>query len=446
MFFISALNLAIQRKGSQMLKFMRSAFSAVSIIVLILHIAVAAEIITGSSTLKLNSPADAAVRYKAVSIAADSLKSSIHEWLSRTTQNAPDLENPIEKHFFNILIKECIKKAKQDSYFEGHEWTLNLDIKDEEVQKVIAAHDKRCDSIAAHHWNLAQDAIADSNYPAIYITSINALFYTMGVISAPKEGSKMENQVREAVQDVLDKLTIHYSSPIIKGKLGEISETQIGITAKIEEKPFPGLVLLARLHNGTRITSLTTDEQGKAELANIKMPFVAYGTFLHVVPNFGAIVNPGYVFEAESFGLSLRETQDQTLIFNVIKPVYSLNYQARAANKVEVPQDFSSDRRLRSFLEDSCHMEPQKSAEQADLELDVRCQVSSYTFDEREETDMKVEVQAEIKQNSSGDSIGKTELLHKKTFDSNHPIPYGLFFWEATNELKIMIREMLKEL
>ncbi len=416
-------------------------------LVLLMLSSMSAEIISGSSSLSLNTPATPEIRNEAVTVAADSLKNALYVWLQESMQTAPDLNNPVIKHFFNLFAKSCIKRAKQDSYFEGHEWTLNLDVKDTDVREAVAEHNAWCDSIASENWKIAQDAIAANRYPAVYNACIHTIFYAMGRMGGPTEQQNIAAQARSALQEFLGKLKIVYSSPIIKGKLGDSAETVIDVTVSVGDVPLPGMVLLARLPDGMMVTTLTTDAGGKATLANIKMPFVAYGTFLHVVPNFGAVINPGYIFEASAFGIKLNESQDQTLIFNVVKPVYSLNYQAVAANKIEIPADFSSDARLRKFLQDSCHMQPQAGTGPVDLAVDITCQVSSYTFDEREETEMKVEMQASIKQQAvGGGAVERTALLHKKAYDSNHPIPMGLFFWETTNALKKQIREMLVEL
>ncbi|MBD3391175.1 MAG: hypothetical protein GF418_03895 [Chitinivibrionales bacterium] len=409
--------------------------------------AAGAEIISGTSVMKLNTPANAQIRNEALGIAADSLKSALYHWLHYSLNAAPDVGNPVKKHFFSRYAAACIKEAKQDSYFEGREWTLNLDIKDEDARRLLAAHNARCDSIASESWRTAQQAVANKQYTAVYSSTIRALFYSLGKLGEPEGKTDITPQARAALQEFMKSLKVSYSTPILKGKLGEKSETDVTITATVGETPFPGLVLLARLPDGTHITTLETNEQGIARLANITMPFVAYGTFLHVVPDFGAIVDPAYSFEADAFGITLGQGQDQTLIFNIVKPVYTLEYAATAASKMEIPPDFATDGRLRSFIEDSLHLQPQSGKLPTDIVIDIQCQVSSYTFDEREETDLKVEVKASVKQNTvGGGHVERTELLHKKTYDSNHPIPKGLFFWEATNKLKGMLKEMLARL
>ena len=90
-------------------------------------------------------------------------------------------------------------------------------------------------------------------------------------------------------------------------------------------------------------------------------------------------------------------------------------------------------------------MQPMTGDKPVDVKVVIRCQVSSYMFDEREETDMKVEAQISINQSGAG-AVDRTEVIHKKTFDSNHPIPSGQFFWETTNNLKSITKKMLMEL
>jgi len=404
-----------------------------------------AEMITGTSVMRLSTPATPQIRNEAVMIAADSLKTALSLWLHETGLAESDLKNPIKRHFFSIIAKSCIQKAKQDSYFEGRDWILNLDIKDDDVREIVTKHNAWCDSLTQENWKEAQTAMQAGQYPVFYRACVQSLFYAAGVFVKSAPPSAAETGARAAMQEFLKTLVITCSQPIISGKLGQMVETEITFTAKAADMPLPGLALLARLPDGTKIASLTTGADGTAKLENIRMPFVAYGTFLHVVPNFGAVINSGYTFEADAFGIRLGEGHEQTLIFNIVKPVYSLNYRAVAANKVEVPADFSSDAWLRKFLEDSCHMQPMTAGKAADITLDVRCQVSSYSFDEREQTDMKVEVQASAHQGGGG-MANKTALVHKKTYDSNHPIPTGQFFWEASNNLKVFLKQMLIEL
>jgi hypothetical protein len=306
-------------------------------------------------------------------------------------------------------------------------------------------HNAWCDSIAQSNWATAQEALETKQYTIFYQTCTQSLFYSLGTIRSEQERNSIEAQARTALQEFLGKLTVACSQPIISGKPGRAVETEISFTAKVGDLPFAGLVMIARLPNGIKVADLTTDTDGKAMLKDIKMPFVAYGTFLHIVPNFGACISSGYTFEASAFGVKLHDSQEQSLIFNMVKPVYSLNYQAIIANKADVPTNFSSDAWLRKFLEDSCHMEPVSGSKTTDLTIDIRCQISSYTFDEREETDLKVEVQASIVQ-SDGKSSNRTAVINKETFDSNHPIHSGKFFWQTTTNLMAIIRQMLMEL
>jgi hypothetical protein len=402
-----------------------------------------AEIITGTAVMKLTSPATAEVRAQAMNLAADSLSDAISEWMRNTGLPIPDLGNPVKKHFFGEFTKACLKRAKQDSYFEGHEWMLNLDIRDEDAKQVMAVYNASCDSSALANYREAAEAAAAKQYSRLYRSSVRALFYALGAVGRPADEDSVETLARAALGDVLARLSITYDKPIIKGKPGRKVTAPIVVKAAAGEAPFEGLVLLARLPDGTKVATLTTDAQGFASLDTFTMPFVAYGTFLHVVPDLGAMVGGGYSFEASAFGVRLTESQDQTLIFDVVKPVYTLTYQAVAANKVDVPADFSSDVWLRKFLQDSCSMLPlSPGRKDADIVVDIRCQVSSYTFDEREETEMKVEARASIRQ-SDGIAAEKTAELNKHTYDSNHPIPAGQFFWETTTNLKGLIKQML---
>jgi hypothetical protein len=407
----------------------------------------AADLISGASVMKLDAPATAEIRAEALSAAADSLGKSLYNWLQKNNEPVPDLSNPVRKHFFTVFTRSCIQRARQDSYFEGYQWVLNIDIKEEDAKDALAKHNAWCDSIAQTSWKTAQQSIQTGQYASFYDACVHSTFYSMGKVGHIPPDTDIEHQARTALQKFLDRLHVSYSQPIIKGKPGEVVELGVEITTKVDDTPFPGLHLLARLPDGTKVTNLTTDADGRTALSAIKMPFVAYGTFLHVVINFGATINPAYVFEAPALGLHSFESQDQTLIFNTIKPVYTLSYQAVAANKVSIPADFSSDTWIRKFIEDSCHMKRAAGDAGADLILRVRCQVSSYVFDEREETELKVESLISIKQTvPGGNAIERSDLVHQKSYDTNQPIPSGQFFWETTTQLKALLKQILAQL
>jgi hypothetical protein len=176
----------------------------------------------------------------------------------------------------------------------------------------------------------------------------------------------------------------------------------------------------------------------------MKMPFVAYGTFLNMRPNAGPAVDTSMTFRFQNLGLEPGSSLEQTLIFQLIKPGYRLSYQVNAANEVDIPKDFHKETSISKFLQDSCHMDPVGDGETADLVLDVRLQVSSYSYDENEETRLKTETQTTMKQTGgSANRVEEVGVLYEKAYDSNHEIPTGLYFWETTIELRKLIREML---
>jgi hypothetical protein len=393
----------------------------------------------------LNMPATPEIRNEAAGLAADSLKTSIHSWLRKNGLPAPDKTNPVKRHFFSLFAKTCIQKARQDSYFEGRTWMLNFDISSEDVMKLIASHDAWCDSNMNAAWTRTQQAIIDNEPAATYSFCMQTIFYSMGKFNLQQEQPAIETQARNAIQTFLKTLTISCSQPILSGKPGHPIESDVVFGVKTGETPFPGLVFTARLADGTKVASIITDADGNASLTDFRMPFVSYGAFLVVRPNFGAAISNSYNFDAADFGIRLNDGQEQSLIFNVKKPAYSLSYQILSSNQSDVSSDFANDSWLRKFLEDSCYMKPVSGEKMPDLSISLKCQVTSYTYDQKEETELKVEAMAAIQQ-SGGAQVNKTEVINKCTYDSNHPIPSGQFFWQTTMNMRAMLRRMLMEL
>lgn len=406
----------------------------------------AASGINGVFVRTLHKPAAGALREEAFAAAADSLKRSLHGWLLEAAANPPDLENAVEAFHFNAFGDSCLGAAREDSYLEGREWTVTYTIDPDTAQRLLAAHNARSDSLAAAYWNLVQEGQKHSRWPVVYNGGIHALFYSMGNFSAADANPTLAAS-RGALQKLLDKLTIRYSNVIIQGKPGHAVENTITATALVDSMPLAGLILTAKLPAGEECLTVATNSDGVADFAQLRIPFVPYGSFLHIKPNFGEIISPARDFEPEPFGVTLTGGQDQELIFNIVTQTYSLDYSANSIAQLPMPAGLRTGDMVRAFLQDSCHCTPAPAGQVADLAISLQLQSTSYTYDELEETRLKTEMSLVVNQaESAGATVEKALVVHEQSYDSNHEIPVGLYFWETRNKLRQSIRNTLNEL
>ncbi len=416
-------------------------------------VCLSAQKITGVARLMLNSPATHEHRQQIKALALDSLKGSIVEWMEQTHRRVPDSTRPVEWHHFMSFVEECAKSGEKESFVEQREWTLRIEVAPDRLVSLLDDHNARVKPLALKYWALAQEGIKHNRATVIFTGSVHTLYHALGYLGAPfliernNEPIDLKEESRKALQQVLDSLKIQYSSFIIKGKPGNSPDNFVTITAAIDSVPLAGLPFTASLPNGRHLFKVQTGTDGTTPLGEFSIPFVPYGTFLHIQPNLGGIVKPSLHFGLADFGLAPGEGHDQTLIFNIVKQSYTLDYKVSGGSQMNVPQNFVNGQLVRNFLEDSCNLIQSSSSNPSDLEIVIQTQVSSYTFDSREETEIKAEVLAKVKQlQSGGNQVEKTYVLNQKVFDSNHEIPTGLFFWETTSSLRNLLRDMLNSL
>ncbi len=408
------------------------------------------EDVVGASMMTLRGPVKDELRSVADSTAIDSLAQSLTDWISETLQMEFDLNNPVAKHFFDMVLTKAVNRAEKDSYIDGREWIVTITLPEQKMHDLVTEHNTRLDSLVRSFGRLAVEGAQHQRYAVVYNAGIKTLFYAAGIVGAPigtaEDSTRAEivNSTRDELQKLLNTMKVTYSAPLLKGKPPNPIENDVTVTAVIDSVPFAELVLDGILPNGRKVVTLKTGADGKTDFGRMKMPFVAYGTFLNMRPNAGPAVDTSMTFRFQNLGLEPGSSLEQTLIFQLIKPGYRLSYQVNAANEVDIPKDFHKETSISKFLQDSCHMDPVGDGETADLVLDVRLQVSSYSYDENEETRLKTETQTTMKQTGgSANRVEEVGVLYEKAYDSNHEIPTGLYFWETTIELRKLIREML---
>lgn len=416
-------------------------------------LSVRAETISGMSSIELTSPVTPALKEKQRKSALDSLSSSLSIWINDFFDNCLDPNNPISKYFLDKFTDQCKQKAKEESLIEGRELTIEYYIPSQTLDEIIIQHNAHYDSRATDFWKTVLEAQKYNQDITAFEAGMKALFYSMAHIGSPLDissipaGTTLTQHLQTILQKLINRVEISFSEPIITGMPPNLPQNNVTITVTIDTLPFPNFPLITYRPNGKEVIALKTNTDGSVPLSNMKIPFVARGAFLYIRPKLGALIDPTLSFEAKSFGLKLNENVDQTLIFNIIKPVFSLEYTASSVNQTKIPSVFSDKTQIQKFLTDSLHLQPATGKQAPDIAININCQISSYTYDEREQTQMKVETKTVIRElEPNGSTVEKVEVINDKYYDVNHEIPIGLFFWQSSNALRDLLRRMLDEL
>ncbi len=409
--------------------------------------------VSGVAKMTLNSPVNPQLRKQQRKIAQNDLINSINKRITELLPPDFDRKNPVSKYLLDKFYASCIQNAKESSSMDKHIWTLDYTLPISTMDSIIVAHNTYNDAQAFHFMEIITQSQKNNLETTIFNAGINVLFYAIAHFGEPlmapdiQPAKTLIQYIRPIVQNILDRININFNSPIITGKPANKPQNEINITVLLDTVPFPNFALSASLPDGKKLISLKTDNNGNAPLSELKTPFVIHGTFLHIKPDFSTFTEASFSFDIKSLGLNIQENIDQTLIFNIVKPVYILDFKTTSVSKMEIPPDFSSSKAIEKFLCDSCSLQPKTGIKQTDLSIKIYCQVSSYSYDEKEITTMKVESHSIIKELKQGGSeVERTVILNEKNYDINHEIPIGLFFWESLKALQVLIKQMLDEL
>lgn len=415
------------------------------------HFPIQAQTIEGTSLIKLKSAVTPQTKQKQRLLAMDSLTNSLVSWINDFFGNSFDPNNPIYEKFINKLLIACKANVQEQFSIQQRDYIIKLTVPNNVLDSIIASYNTHFDTLALHYWYEVTEALKANNYQKIYTSGLQSLYYSMAHIGSPIEtpeipGTQLTKQVRLTVQKILKAMDISLGNPIITGKPPNLAKENLSLELSIASKPLTNIPLVALLPNERKLFSFTTDMNGRVSLAKFKVPFVPRGAILYIQPDFATILGSSTFISAQSLGLKLTENINQTLMFNIIKPVYTLEYSAIAVNQLEIPVVFTEPTFIHNFLKDSCSLQP-GNKQDADIAIKINCQVLNYTYDELEETRVKVEANVIVNELKPGGSQAESAVsLYEKAFGYNETIPLGLFFWESSNHLRNLIKETLDKL
>jgi hypothetical protein len=367
--------------------------------------------------------------------------------------NTPrDSGDPLQSHYVESFITRCRAGAENKSAFSGRTWTARYSLTADSLKSMIALHNAQYDFRAMHDYTLLLDAERAQNYLEIFKYAVRSLCLSSAHIGEPLKnpgtGEILADDAKIVLQKCLDKLSVSTSTLVMEGSCGVTRTDPLTIEVKIDTIPFAGFAMLARIPRVIRPFALYADKNGTTTLPSFTIPYAAFkGTFLSIEPNFGAVLDSsrGMVLTAADLGISLSPAM---VIFKTVSPTYQLDYMLNAANNMPIPKEFQQGTALKNYLRDTCTLKPAaEGSAGADLSIAVQCQVSSYTYDETEETVVKAEAQITIKENrANGRTLQRILIVNQHGYDYRNDLPVGAFLWETMGKLKQSVRAMLYEM
>jgi hypothetical protein len=402
--------------------------------------------ISGAALYHLNSSATKQITEKTAAVASQNFRVDCVEWIKEETGTTLDSANTIWNFHLSAFSDSCLRIARQETSFKGHEFQVAITLSDEEARTTLSAYNSRCHSLSVSTWTRLKKLLESNINSEVFQLGIQTIFYGMGriekTVDVPGEnepGFFLLDDARKIVQNFINRITIHSQTVVISGKPGAIADNYIIMQVTLDTLPLANFDLLGKIAPGRKMFSGKTSSDGMLTIKDFKIPYVAKGTMLYVESDFGSAVNNVCSFSANDLGLKFPE---QRILFNTVPPTYVLNYKAAAVNKIDIPRDFVSDTFIRKFLHDSCHITSSPDAGKADLYIDITTQVSSYSSDSTEKTVRKVENAISIRNTLGRTLAEKTAVAYEKTYENAVPIPEGLFFWEAAGKSTAMIKAM----
>ena len=161
----------------------------------------------------------------------------------------------------------------------------------------------------------------------------------------------------------------------------------------------------------------------------------------------GKVVGISSFIRAKDFGLQLRKSQNQSFIFKITRPVYSLQYRVSSVSTITVPPEYATDTYMKKYFRDSCYLQEASGTMQPDLLINVISQISTYNYDATEEVSLKASCQIIIEApNLNPPRKKEIENVYEKRYERSLKLPYGLFFWEANVKLREALKSAIESL
>lgn len=415
--------------------------------IILLALSISQAQLKGSLTYTLSSPITKEFLEESRKNLKTKIAQELNLWLAEKKSILIDTTNAFQASTYSVFVDSCFKLGKEESFFNGKQWTIQYTIQEEAINNALQNYNRLIDQKTIISWQRTMAALELHQDAFTFNQSIETLAFALSRLGEPLKildsTKTIVDETRKIAQEILNRITIKPTEMIIQGKPGQFPNNNPELIAKIDSFPFPNLNFKAYLLNGKEVFTSATDLSGIISLKNQKIPFVANGTFLFISLDLGAILKIDRLIEPKHLGISMKNGHDITFIYKITRPTFALEYSAQSVSKIALPTDFATDSYMKKFLRDSCYMEFAGSTT-PDLIINIQTQVSSYTYDETEETGIKTMSQISIKGLSFiPNKTEQKQFIFEKKYEKSTDIPYGLYFWETSGKLRTSIKDLL---
>ncbi|MBN1128349.1 MAG: hypothetical protein JXA71_05150 [Chitinispirillaceae bacterium] len=424
------------------------------------------QVIKGAAKVKLSGPITEEQMAACKQDARLRLKPEVVIWLEDQKGAEVDTNEVLVNLLFDTFLDSCIVRAKEASAFKDKYWTFTYSLLPEAIEAALKAYNDRIELLAVHSWERLQNAVAEQNHEEMYYQSVEVIAYSMAYMGRPltvqgDESRLLIDEARKTLKSFLERVRITSTGQLIEGKAGRLALTPPSLSVTIDGRPFAGLGLTGYIPGGIDVFNGVADNSGKVSLDNFMIPFVRNGTLMYLSPNLGRVINNKWRVGIKHFGITTRNDLSQPFFFKIKKSTYSLKFEAIATDPTDtIPRDIASGALMKKFLTDSCYLEPVSHYSNPDLDVIIKCSVSTAGSSETESGEARFTALVTIRApfltppRTESESIVYEKRYDKilvyynskKKIERISSVPIGSFLWEANVKLREGVRKILVRL
>jgi hypothetical protein len=182
---------------------------------------------------------------------------------------------------------------------------------------------------------------------------------------------------------------------------------------------------------------------------------------MYVAPNLGRVINSKWRISMKDFGIKIGNDLNQTFFFKIDKPTFKLTFEAIATDPTDtIPKEFAGGASTKKYLTDSCWLLPAAGSSPADLNIVIKCQISSARSEAFEAGLARFQGSVLIQAPQLTPPRTESEIIDfekkyekmpfdlnlKKNYQKEPKVPLGSFVWECNVKLRSIIRNILNRL
>ncbi len=408
----------------------------------------------GQASILLSSPLKDTLASRIKSNAQKQARYQIIVYLRERGLRAIDTTNPVHRYHLNNVLNNCIRNGTENSYFVQREWTYSISLSTATLDSILTCHNRTCDSLAALFRKRTQSIDRSTDLQTYYSALVSCAFYAHGCFydTTTQQHARIA-KLQQLCSDSLTSFSSHIryenANPVIAGKTGFPPDNIPKCHIYYDSLPLAGMPLKVTLPPHRTIYSGRSGAGGNFSFAQCKIPYVRKGTFVYVSTAPERAVDKPLTFSETALGIDRNEYPNNQMMLNVRPARYVLNFRASSASDVTMPEKFKQGDFLHSFFKDSCNILPKTDETSADLRFEIACQVTKYSSDETEKTDVTIMSRIIIAPLTAqnGRTTKLDTVLNHRTYNYfSEELNIGVFFWDAAAQLKQHLQEMLARL